>query len=145
MANKRYSEHDILQQEVDTVEKRLIEVRLELASKTIKGKMLAMDEYAFGREVEEMHALLKVRREEERKRRKERTRRDRETERQRDRKRERDCSGPPPSPLHPCCCVCLTCAYLVKYPVYKSDLTLSRTLPFLLPLPPLHISPTLYH
>ena len=63
MAHKRYSEHDLLQQEVDAVEKRLMEVRQELASKTIKGKMLAMDEDAFGKEVEQMHALLKVRRE----------------------------------------------------------------------------------
>ena len=63
MAHKRYSEHDLLQQEVDAVEKRLMEVRQELASKTIKGKMLAMDEDAFGKEVEQMHALLKARRE----------------------------------------------------------------------------------
>jgi len=63
LAHKRYSEHDLLQQEVDAVEKRLMEVRQELASKTIKGKMLAMDEDAFGKEVEQMHALLKVRRE----------------------------------------------------------------------------------
>ena len=107
MANKRYSEHDILQQEVDTVEKRLIEVRQELASKTIKGKMLAMDEDAFGREVEEMHALLKVRREQERTRREERTRRDRETERQK--KRERLLRPSPLPPSSPSLCVSYVC------------------------------------
>jgi hypothetical protein len=158
MAHKRYSEHDLLQQEVDAVEKRLMEVRQELASKTIKGKMLAMDEDAFGKEVEQMHALLKVRREKKNRERDTRfTQGKKREEEQRERMRQSDIETNKrdillrSSPLPPStsCCGLSTCAYLVKkVSCIESDsvsVSVSHTPPFLLTLPPLLISPTLYH